>query len=81
MFLGSLNIYRKTKIRLFLSSNLLNYFFAGAYFSCGTFAKDQIMDFCRRFRHRTAVIDNRLYIDGGYINWNPLSQNPLNYTS
>ena len=39
------------------------------------------MDFCRRFGHRTAVIDNRLYIDGGYINWNPLSQNPLNHTN
>ena len=38
------------------------------------------MGFCRRFGHRTAVIGNRFYIDGGYINWNPLSQNPLNCT-
>lgn len=68
MFLGSLNICRETKIRLFLRLNLLNCVSAGAYFSRGAFAKDQIMDFCRRFGHRAAVIDNRPYIDGGYIN-------------
>ena len=43
--------------------------------------KDPLTDFCRRFGHQTAVIDRRLYIDGGLVNWNPISQNPLNYTS
>ncbi|KAK5129991.1 hypothetical protein BJ546DRAFT_1059827 [Cryomyces antarcticus] len=43
--------------------------------------KDPVKDFCRRFGHQTAVIDRRLYIDGGQINWNPISQNPLNYTN
>jgi hypothetical protein len=43
--------------------------------------KDPIKDFCRRFDHQTAVIDNRLYIDGGLLNWNPISQNPENVTS
>ena len=43
--------------------------------------KDPLIDFCRRFGHQTAVIDRRLYIDGGLVNWNPISQNPLNYTS
>lgn len=43
--------------------------------------KDPVNDFCRRFGHQSAVVDRRLYIDGGLVNWNPLSQNPLNYSS
>lgn len=43
--------------------------------------KDPVKDFCRRWGHQTAVIDRKLYIDGGQVDWNPLSQNPLNYTS
>ncbi|KAH7400836.1 hypothetical protein DE146DRAFT_781627 [Phaeosphaeria sp. MPI-PUGE-AT-0046c] len=27
--------------------------------------QDQIQDFCRRFEHRTAIVNNKLYIDGG----------------
>lgn len=42
---------------------------------------DPLKDFCRRFGHATTVIDKRLFIDGGLINWNPMSDNPLNYTS
>jgi hypothetical protein len=38
--------------------------------------KDPLQDFCRRFSHQTALINRRLYIDGGYVNANPLSQNP-----
>jgi hypothetical protein len=38
--------------------------------------KDPVRSFCRRFSHQTAVIDRQLYIDGGYVNANPLSQNP-----
>ena len=30
---------------------------------------DQLNNFCRRFSHRTTVIDNNFYIDGGYINY------------
>lgn len=41
----------------------------------------QIADFCRRFDHRATVLNNKLYVDGGYINYNPLDQNPTNYTS
>ncbi|KAL1842725.1 hypothetical protein VTJ49DRAFT_4363 [Mycothermus thermophilus] len=42
---------------------------------------DPVKDFCRRFGHQTAVIDRKLYIDGGFINYNPLSQYPANYTN
>jgi hypothetical protein len=38
--------------------------------------KDPLEDFCRRFSHQTALINRHLYIDGGYLNANPLSQNP-----
>ena len=38
--------------------------------------QDPIKDFCRRFSQQTALIDRKLYIDGGYVNANPISQNP-----
>lgn len=41
----------------------------------------QLQYFCRRFSHRTAVIGNRIYIDGGFVNLNSLELNPANYTS
>ncbi|KAF4313035.1 Galactose oxidase/kelch beta-propeller [Botryosphaeria dothidea] len=44
-------------------------------------AKDPVRDFCRRWGHQTAVVDRRLYIDGGQVTWNPMSQNPLNYSN
>jgi hypothetical protein len=43
--------------------------------------KNPITDFCRRFGHQTAVIDQKLYIDGGMVDWKPISQNPANYSS
>ncbi|KAI9054094.1 hypothetical protein LZ554_001265 [Drepanopeziza brunnea f. sp. 'monogermtubi'] len=43
--------------------------------------KDPLRDFCRRFGHQTAVVDRKLYIDGGLLNWNPIAQNPRNYTN
>ncbi|KAK4237907.1 autophagy-related protein 3 [Achaetomium macrosporum] len=42
---------------------------------------DPVDNFCRRFGHQTAVIDRKLYIDGGFINYNPLSQYPTNYSN
>ncbi|KAJ4358023.1 uncharacterized protein N0V89_002602 [Didymosphaeria variabile] len=44
-------------------------------------AKDPIQDFCRRWGHQTAQVDNKLYIDGGQVAWNPISTNPQNYTN
>ncbi|KAI5928639.1 hypothetical protein F4810DRAFT_717191 [Camillea tinctor] len=43
--------------------------------------RNPVTDFCRRFGHQTALIDRKLYIDGGFINWNPLTSNPTNYTN
>jgi hypothetical protein len=43
--------------------------------------KDPLNDFCRRFGHQSAVIDNKLYLDGGLVNWNPIPSNPGNYSS
>ncbi|KAK1586062.1 cell wall anchored protein [Colletotrichum navitas] len=43
--------------------------------------QDPVSDFCRRFGHQTAVVDNKLFIDGGIVNWNPLSSFPANYTN
>lgn len=43
--------------------------------------KNPINDFCRRWGHQTARVGGKLYIDGGLVAWNPLSTNPLNYTS
>lgn len=43
--------------------------------------KDPLNDFCRRFGHQSAIVDRKLYLDGGLLDWNPISQNPLNLTS
>jgi hypothetical protein len=43
--------------------------------------KDPINDFCRRFGHQSTIIDDKLYIDGGLVDWNPISENPANYSS
>jgi hypothetical protein len=48
--------------------------------SCGD-QNNPLKSFCRRFGHATALIDQRLFIDGGLINLNPIDQNPHNYTS
>ncbi|KAK4163993.1 hypothetical protein QBC43DRAFT_300683 [Cladorrhinum sp. PSN259] len=42
---------------------------------------DPIKDFCRRFGHQSAVVDNRLYIDGGLVNWKPFSASSQNYSN
>jgi len=42
---------------------------------------DPVRNFCRRWGHQAAIVDRRLYIDGGFINYNPLAQYPKNYTS
>ncbi|KAK2051845.1 cell wall anchored protein [Colletotrichum caudatum] len=43
--------------------------------------QDPVADFCRRFGHQTAVVDNKLFIDGGLVNWDPPSSFPANYTN
>ncbi|KAE9979937.1 hypothetical protein EG327_006845 [Venturia inaequalis] len=43
--------------------------------------KDPVRDFCRRFGHATAHIDQRLFVDGGLLNWIPLDQNPNNFSN
>ncbi len=42
---------------------------------------DPVKNFCRRFGHQTTVIDRKLYIDGGLVDWNPIPSYPANYTS
>jgi hypothetical protein len=43
--------------------------------------KDPVNNFCRRFGHQTAVVDQKLFIDGGLVDWNPITSYPQNYTS
>jgi hypothetical protein len=38
---------------------------------------DPLKDFCRRYGHQTAVIDEKLYIDGGWLYANPIPLNPI----
>jgi len=43
---------------------------------------DPLNDYCRRFAHQTTVIDNRLYIDGGLVNYgSQISSETVNYTN
>lgn len=45
-----------------------------------TAQQDPVNNFCRRFGHQTAVVDNKLFIDGGFVNFNFI-EDPSNYTS
>lgn len=38
--------------------------------------QDPVNNFCRRYSHQSTVIDDRLYIDGGYINYGDFPGNP-----
>lgn len=42
---------------------------------------DPVKDFCRRFGHQSAVVDSRLYVDGGLVNWKPFSETSQNLSS
>jgi hypothetical protein len=56
---------------LILVGYLLLSCLAGLGFAQGI--DDPVEKFCRRFGHQTALIDRKLYIDGGTINYNPLT--------
>lgn len=43
--------------------------------------KDPVRDFCRRLGHQTTVMGNKLYTDGGLVDWNPISTYSQNYSS
>ncbi|KAK4504563.1 hypothetical protein PRZ48_005479 [Zasmidium cellare] len=44
--------------------------------------QDQINNFCRRFAHRSTWIDNKLYVDGGYVDYGAqISSSTVNYTN
>jgi hypothetical protein len=36
---------------------------------------DPVKNFCRRWGHQSAVVDRRLYIDGGLINYEDATNN------
>jgi hypothetical protein len=44
-------------------------------------AKNPKENFCRRFAHQTTVIDDKLYIDGGWVNYDDFQQTHKNYSS
>jgi len=39
--------------------------------------QDPLRDLCRRYAHQTTIIDRKLYIDGGWLYTNPLTDNPI----
>lgn len=55
---------------IFVSYSLLSCF---AGLGLAQSIDDPVEKFCRRFGHQTALIDRKLYIDGGIINYNPLT--------
>jgi hypothetical protein len=38
-------------------------------------------NFCRRFAHQTTVIDDKLYIDGGWVNFDSFQRDHKDYSS
>ena len=58
----------------------LNILLISTLFALPTLAQaptDPLKDFCRRYGHQTAVIDRKLYIDGGWLYANPITLNPI----
>lgn len=58
--------------------------FFAAWTSLPSFAQsfDPVVDFCRRFGHQTAVIDDRLYVVGGYVDYGgSVTTTSTNYTN
>lgn len=43
--------------------------------------KDPLKQFCRIHGHQVAVVDDNFYVDGGMVNWSPLTADSINYTS
>lgn len=44
-------------------------------------ASDPRNNFCRRYAHQTTVIDDKLYIDGGWVNYNDFPKRQQDYAS
>ena len=42
---------------------------------------DPLNDFCRRWGHQSAVVDRKLYIDGGLVNYKPFTAESQNMSS
>ena len=42
---------------------------------------DPLNDFCRRWGHQSAVVDRKLYIDGGLVNYKPFTAESQNISS
>lgn len=41
-----------------------------SYYGCLSVSQqDPLTDYCRRFAHQTTIIDNKLYIDGGLVDY------------
>lgn len=53
----------------------------GFYVAVSVQQRDPISNFCRRWGHQTAVVDNKLYIDGGLLTYNPAPRTPENFSS
>lgn len=43
--------------------------------------KDPLKDFCRIHGHATTIVDRELFVDGGYVNWSPITKDTTNDTS
>src|SRR4051794_1280816 len=42
---------------------------------------DPLRDFCRRWGHQSAVVDRKLYVDGGLVNYKPFAADSQNMSS
>jgi hypothetical protein len=63
-------------------SSLSCLLFCFVFFAVGEGGRfNPIFDFCRRFGHMTAEVAGQLYLDGGFVNENPISQWPQNRSS
>ncbi|KAH7377909.1 hypothetical protein DE146DRAFT_682658 [Phaeosphaeria sp. MPI-PUGE-AT-0046c] len=58
--------------------NTRSYLFVVTSLIAVSLQADPVRDFCRRWNHQTAVVDGRLYIDGGQVAYNSLAYDYTN---
>ncbi|KAJ0144351.1 Lignostilbene-alpha,beta-dioxygenase isozyme III [Fusarium oxysporum f. sp. albedinis] len=77
MFCGATGTFIKKHIRFIWTEAILALLLTVNWAT----SKNPKDDFCRRFAHQTTVIDDKLYIDGGWVDFDDFQQTHENYSN
>jgi hypothetical protein len=73
--------HRHLCVPVSFTSTMLSLFTFLVFVTFSVAQRDPLKEFCRIHSHQTTVVDRKLYIDGGLVNWSPLTAESINYTS